>query len=368
MTSVDLRSLLDKCNDFSTQALTTAAGWAVTRTHYEVTIEHFLLACLADRESDIPLVLDHFDIDIGKVTSLLNAALEDFRLGNSGRPVFSPLLIELLESAWLIASVDLGLTEIRTGAVFLAFLRKPAIYAQGRYVDLLSQVNRETVQRDFASLAESSRETVARKAPSPSQGSSAGGEGFIAKFCEDFTAKAREGAIDPVFGRDDTIRQMVDILARRRKNNPILVGEPGVGKTAVLEGLALRIVEGDVPEVLTGATLLSLDMGLLEAGAGMKGEFERRLKGVLDEIKASPVPIILFIDEAHMLVGAGGAAGGSDAANLMKPALARGEIKTCAATTWKEYKKYFEKDPALARRFQLVKKSFAGCETRREAL
>ncbi|MBR5998506.1 MAG: AAA family ATPase, partial [Deltaproteobacteria bacterium] len=338
MTGVNLKSLLDKCNTFATTALTTAAGQAVTRTHYEVTIEHFLLACLADARSDIPIALERFGIDIAKVTRLLDAALDDFRAGNSGRPVFSPLLIDLLENAWLTASVDMGLAQIRSGAVLLAFLRKPAIYAQGSYADLFSPVNRDEMLRGFSGIANASDETAAIAGSSAASGGTGGnaaasaagqpGESFIAKYCEDFTAKARNGKIDPVFGRDEEIRQMVDILARRRKNNPILVGEPGVGKTAVLEGLALRIVEGDVPESLAGVSLISLDLGLLEAGAGIKGEFERRLKGVLDEIKASETPIILFIDEAHMLVGAGGAAGGSDAANLMKPALARGEIRT----------------------------------------
>lgn len=359
MTGVDIRALLEKCNDFSTAALNAAAGQAVNRTHYEVTIEHYLLACLADSRSDIPLALERFGIDPAKVARGLNAVLDDFRSGNTGRPVFSPLLFDLMESAWLISSVDLGLSQIRSGAMLLAFLRKPAVYAQGNYTDAFSSINREDLLRDFGKLAQASSETTMSL---PEESASGGapvagqpGESFLARYCEDFTAKARAGKIDPVFGRDEEIRQMVDILARRRKNNPILVGEPGVGKTAVLEGLALRIVEGDVPEVLHGVTLLSLDLGLLEAGAGMKGEFERRLKGVLDEIRSSEKPIILFIDEAHMLVGAGGQAGGSDAANLMKPALARGEIRTCAATTWKEYKKYFEKDPALARRFQLVK-------------
>ncbi len=359
MIGVDIKALLEKCNDFSTAALHAAAGQAVNRTHYEVTIEHYLLACLADARSDIPLALERFGADPAKAIRGLNAVLDDFRSGNAGRPVFSPLLIELMESAWLISSVDLGLSQIRSGAMLLAFLRKPAVYAQGNYTDAFSSINREELLRDFGKLAQVSKETTLSLSGGASSGAPAvagqPGESFIAKFCEDFTAKAKAGKIDPVFGRDEEIRQMVDILARRRKNNPILVGEPGVGKTAVLEGLALRIVEGDVPEVLSGVTLLSLDMGLLEAGAGMKGEFERRLKGVLDEIKSSEKPIVLFIDEAHMLVGAGGQAGGSDAANLMKPALARGEIRTCAATTWKEYKKYFEKDPALARRFQLVK-------------
>jgi len=362
MIGVDMKALLEKCNGFCTQALHAAAGLTVNRTHYEVTVEHFLLSCLEEQASDVPLALARFGVDAGRVKKALADAMEDFRAGNSSRPVFSPLLMELLEAAWLVSSVDLGLARIRSGAVLLAFLRKPSFYAQGGYADQLGQVNREELQKTFWDLAKASSES-AGEAPAGAGGGAeagtgapgAGGESFIAKFCEDFTAKAKAGRIDAVFGRDAEIRQIVDILARRRKNNPILVGEPGVGKTAVIEGLALRITEGDVPEVLAGVTLLGLDMGLLEAGAGMKGEFERRLKGVLDEIKSSSAPIVLFIDEAHTLVGAGGSAGGSDAANLLKPALARGEIKTCAATTWKEYKKYFEKDPALARRFQLVK-------------
>lgn len=360
MIGVDMKALLEKCNGYCTQALHAAAGLTVNRTHYEVTVEHLLLACLEDQNADIPLALARFGVDVGRLKAALNDSMEDFRAGNSSRPVFSPLLMELLEAAWLVASVDLGLARVRSGALLLAFLRKPALYAQGGYTDQIGQVNREDLQKNFWDLAKVSSES-AGEAPDRSATQTAArapgapGESFIAKFCEDFTAKAQSGRIDAVFGRDAEIRQIVDILARRRKNNPILVGEPGVGKTAVIEGLALRIIQDDVPEVLEGVTLLGLDMGLLEAGAGMKGEFERRLKGVLDEIKSSEKPIVLFIDEAHTLVGAGGTAGGSDAANLLKPALARGEIKTCAATTWKEYKKYFEKDPALARRFQLVK-------------
>ena len=360
MIGVDMKALLEKCNGYTTQALHAAAGLTVNRTHYEVTVEHMLLACLEDQTADIPLALTRFGVDIGRLKAALNDSMEDFRAGNSSRPVFSPLLMELLEAAWLVASVDLDLTRIRSGAILLAFLRKPALYAQGGYTDQIGQVNREDLQKNFWDLAKVSTESAGEGPAAKTAGEAARvpggtGESFIAKFCEDFTAKALSGKIDAVFGRDGEIRQIVDILARRRKNNPILVGEPGVGKTAVIEGLALRITQGDVPEVLEGVTLLGLDMGLLEAGAGMKGEFERRLKGVLDEIKSSEKPIVLFIDEAHTLVGAGGTAGGSDAANLLKPALARGEIKTCAATTWKEYKKYFEKDPALARRFQLVK-------------
>ena len=361
MVGVDIKSLLGRCGRDCTEVLYAAAGQAVNRQHYEVAVEHFLLAALERPGTDIPLALAKAGIDEAKVRKALSGALEQFRSGSAGRPVFSPLLLDLLEAAWLVSSLDLGLGAIRTGAVLMAFLDKPAVYAQGSYLESFGNVNRQDLRKSFRQLAEASKEdapALGQQPASADAGSPAAaqqGEAFCAKFCQDFTEKARAGKIDPVFGRDQEIRQIVDILARRRKNNPILVGEPGVGKTAAVEGLALRIAEGDVPETLQGVTLLGLDLGLLEAGAGMKGEFERRLKGVLDEIKASPKPIVLFIDEAHMLVGAGGAAGGSDAANLMKPALARGEIRTLAATTWKEYKKYFEKDPALARRFQPVK-------------
>ncbi len=361
MVGVDIKSLVGRCGRDCTEVLYAAAGQAVNRQHYEVAVEHFLLAALERPGTDIPLALAKAGIDEARVRKALSGALEQFRSGSAGRPVFSPLLLDLLEAAWLVSSLDLGLGAIRTGAVLMAFLDKPAVYAQGSYLEAFGTVNRQDLRRSFRQLAEESKEDVPalghEPAPSASGSPAAAqqGEAFCAKFCQDFTERAKAGKIDPVFGRDQEIRQIVDILARRRKNNPILVGEPGVGKTAAVEGLALRIAEGDVPETLQGVTLLGLDLGLLEAGAGMKGEFERRLKGVLDEIKASPKPIVLFIDEAHMLVGAGGAAGGSDAANLMKPALARGEIRTLAATTWKEYKKYFEKDPALARRFQPVK-------------
>jgi len=357
MVNVDIKALLLKLNQFCTAVLSNAAGLCVSRTHYEVAVEHYLLKCLEDLQSDIPLIASKFDLDLGRLTAALEESLEDFKTGNASRPVFSPLLIELFQNAWMLSSVDLGESRIRSGAVLLSLLTKPAFFATGRYVDLLKILPVETIQKDFWAICKGSKEHQATAAPglaAPGKGAPPG-EGFIGRFCQDFTERAAQGRIDPVFGRDDEIRQIVDILARRRKNNPILVGEPGVGKTAVIEGLALRITEGDVPEMLAGTTLLGLDMGALEAGAGMKGEFENRLKGVLNEIAASGKPIILFIDEAHTLVGAGGQAGGSDAANLLKPALARGELRTCAATTWSEYKKYFEKDPALARRFQLVK-------------
>ncbi|WP_243360648.1 type VI secretion system ATPase TssH [Fundidesulfovibrio terrae] len=358
MINVNMKSLLAKLNTFCTNTLHNAAGLTVSRTQYEVTVEHFLLKCLEDQDSDIPTVLRAAGVDSGRLAAGLTDALEDLKTGNSGKPTFSPLLIELLEDAWVVGSVDLGDTRIRSGAVLLAYLARPSFYGSGSYAELLGAVNRETLLKDFwnQTKASSEAQTAAPQGGIPGGGAAAGAEGsFIARFCQDFTAKAKAGGIDPVFGRDDEIRQIVDILARRRKNNPILVGDPGVGKTAVIEGLALRIAQGDVPESLLEVTLINLDMGLLEAGAGMKGEFENRLRGVINEVKASVKPIIMFIDEAHTLVGAGGSAGGSDAANLLKPALARGELKTCAATTWSEYKKYFEKDPALARRFQMVK-------------
>ena len=363
MIGVDMKGLIDKCDSFCQQALNSAAGMTVHREHYEVCFEHFLLACLEEPRCDVALMLTAAGVDTGSLRAAVNRSLEQFRTGNSGRPVFSPTLQDVMEAGWLVSSVDLGGARLRSGGILLAFVRRPNFYAQGDYTRLLRDVEPDAMLRGFGEVRASSveeQESALPSGPAADTASADGkngpaGEGFIARFCEDITAKADAGKLDPVFGRDQEIRQMVDILARRRKNNPILVGEPGVGKTAVMEGLALRITQGDVPETLRGVTLLGLDMGLLEAGASVKGEFERRLKGVLDEIKASPKSIILFIDEAHLLVGAGNAAGGSDAANLMKPALARGEIRTCAATTWKEYKKYFEKDPALARRFQVVK-------------
>lgn len=363
MIGVDMKGLIDKCDSFCQQALNSAAGMTVHREHYEVCFEHFLLACLEEPRCDVALMLAAAGVDTGSLRAAVNRSLEQFRTGNSGRPVFSPTLQDVMEAGWLVSSVDLGGARLRSGGILLAFVRRPNFYAQGDYTRLLRDVEPDAMLRGFGEVRASSveeQESALLSGPAADAANAEGkngpaGEGFIARFCEDITAKADTGKLDPVFGRDQEIRQMVDILARRRKNNPILVGEPGVGKTAVMEGLALRITQGDVPETLRGVTLLGLDMGLLEAGASVKGEFERRLKGVLDEIKASPKSIILFIDEAHLLVGAGNAAGGSDAANLMKPALARGEIRTCAATTWKEYKKYFEKDPALARRFQVVK-------------
>jgi type VI secretion system protein VasG len=264
MINVDIKSLLSKLNDFCANALHGAAGLCVTRTHYEVAVEHFLVKCLEDPQSDLPLILRRFEIDPGRLSKALSAGLEDFKTGNAAKPVFSPLLMELFQDAWLISSVDLTEAKIRSGAIILAFLAKPSFYASGAWADIIKTVGREALLNEFWTVLKPSSEhrAVAAEggAPAAAEGGPSG-EGFIAKYCQDFTATAREGKIDPIFGRDHEIREMVDILARRRKNNPILVGEPGVGKTAAIEGMALRIVEGDVPDMLKDVTLLGLDMG-----------------------------------------------------------------------------------------------------------
>ena len=360
MQIVEFKSLVDRLNPTCRDALENAAGICLNRTHYEITIEHMLVRLIEDPRTDAHLILKQAGIDPGRAQRALEQVIESFKSGNSGRPQFSALLPDLFSDAWLIASVDLYEGTIRSGALFAAFVARSSFYASGTYAALLADLDKNKIIELLGQVASASKENA--EAVGMGGGQSAGGStdaarsgSAIERFCEDFTTKAANGKIDPVFGRDAEIRQMVDILARRRKNNPICVGDPGVGKTAVIEGLALRVTEGDVPEILQGVTILGLDMGALEAGAGVKGEFENRLRGVINEIKASTKPIILFIDEAHTLIGAGGSAGTSDAANLLKPALARGELRTIAATTWSEYKKYFEKDAALARRFELVK-------------
>ncbi len=364
MVNVDIKALLNKLDSLCLKVLEDAAGLCVSRSHYEVGVEHFIAKLLEEPQDDFVLILRHFDQDPGRLRKALESVLEDYQAGNQGKPVFSPRLLDWFQEAWLLSSIDLGANKIRSGALLTAILSRPGQFAVGSYADILEQLSLETIKDQFWTIVKGSVEETAPEDAGAEEGEEAPSEQTaLGRFCEDFTAKARDGRIDPVFGRNSEIRQMVDILARRRKNNPMVVGEAGVGKTAVVEGLALRIVEGDVPELLRDVTILGLDMGLLQAGAGMKGEFENRLKSVINEIKASPVPIILFIDEAHTLIGAGGQAGGSDAANLLKPALARGELRTIAATTWSEYKKYFEKDAALARRFQLVKLDEPSVET-----
>ncbi|MFB9134089.1 type VI secretion system ATPase TssH [Vibrio olivae] len=352
MININLSSLIQRLHPIAKVALEDAAALAVSEMANEVQIEHYLLSLLERPNSDFDVLLAHFDCSENLLRQSVRSSLDGTSTGNGGKPVFSSLLIEWLQESWMMSSLDLSQTHIRTGALLLTLVSNPLRYGQQSYSTILESVNPDSLKRNFAELTSQSIEAqvaTSEKTQAREDGSA------LSKFTTDFTGKARKGEIDPVFCRDQEIRQIVDILARRRKNNPIAVGEPGVGKTAVVEGLALKIVQGEVPDNLKGVELYGLDMGLLQAGASVKGEFEKRLNAVLDEVKNSPTPIILFIDEAHTLVGGGNQAGGSDAANLLKPALARGEVKTIAATTWSEYKKYFEKDPALARRFQLVK-------------
>ncbi len=364
MLTVDIKSLLGRLTPHCTRALEGAAGLCVSRTHYEVTVEHLLAKLQEEPGGDLPLILRQFEIDPMAVQRALEQTIERLHTGNGGKPVFSPVLIQWFQDAWLISSIDLADERIRSGALLAALLAKPLQLAEGNYVDTLRPIGRDALLKQFGGIVQSSCENSAPgERTNVREESAPVGTTALTKFCTDFTGKAQAGEIDPVFGRDREISQMIDILARRRKNNPIVVGEAGVGKTAVVEGLALRIVQGDVPDILRDVSIMGLDMGLLQAGAGVKGEFENRLKSVISEIKASPKPIILFIDEAHTLIGAGAQAGGGDAANLLKPALARGELRTVAATTWSEYKKYFEKDAALARRFQPVKLDEPSVET-----
>ncbi|GGF57849.1 ClpV1 family T6SS ATPase [Azorhizobium oxalatiphilum] len=360
MPAIDLKALIGRMNPVSRSTLEGAAGFALMRTHYNVEIEHWLSRLLAEANTDIPLILAHYGIDQGKVERDLGHSLDRLRNGNSRAPGLSPDIVEAAKQAWLIASIDGGLTQARSGHILWALLTDGSLSLKLNDISPeFKALSADALQKEFAAVTAASSEQKAALAE-PGAGFAAPGSGgktgdALAQYTVDLTAEAKAGRIDPILGRDAEIRQIVDILIRRRQNNPILTGEAGVGKTAVVEGFALRIAAGDVPPALRNVVLRTLDLGLLQAGASMKGEFENRLRGVIDGVKASPVPTILFIDEAHTLIGAGGAAGQGDAANLLKPALARGELRTIAATTWAEYKKYFEKDAALTRRFQVVK-------------
>ena len=362
-----LKTLIGKLNQTCRQAAERAASLCMAQGHYEVDLEHLFLALLEKPASDFSMVARRSGIEASVLEADLNAEIRGFKNGNTRTPVFSPHLPRLFEHAWLIASLDTQTTRIRSGHLLLALLTEPDLAQLARRGSrLFDSFRLDELKHDFTALTAGSEEAGQSVALGDSPAGDAGQDGAapaaglsktpaLDQYTSNLTERAREGKIDPVIGRDAEIRQMIDILTRRRQNNPILTGEAGVGKTAVVEGLALRIVAGDVPPALAGVALRTLDMGLLQAGASVKGEFENRLKNVIDEVKQSSTPIILFIDEAHTMIGAGGQAGQNDAANLLKPALARGELRTIAATTWSEYKKYFEKDAALARRFQVVK-------------
>lgn len=341
MINVDLQQLVQALDAETRRELEAAAERCLQRGGSKILVEDLLLGLLERRDGLLARALQDAEVDAGELAATLQPRGE---ASESRNPVFSAELVQWLQDALLVANLELGQSQIEQAALLLALLRNPLRYAGSRYQPLLAKIDAERL-RDFA---------LSQQQPSTSGKPAAAGESNLQRFTHNFTQRARDGKLDPVLCRDDAIRQMIDILARRRKNNPIVVGEAGVGKSALVEGLALRIAAGEVPDVLRGVELLGLDMGLLQAGASVKGEFERRLQGVIDEVKGAAKPTVLFIDEAHTLIGAGAQAGGSDAANLLKPALARGELRTIAATTWSEYKKYFEKDPALARRFQPV--------------
>ncbi|WP_233853258.1 type VI secretion system ATPase TssH [Paraburkholderia sp. HD33-4] len=372
--------LLRRLNPYCAQALEAAASLCQTRLADEITVEHWLLKLIEAGDGDIPAILQHYTIDIDALWDALLGAIDRLPRNLRGKPALSPQLAALLADAWLHASSENDDVHIRSGNLLQAITDAPYILrahnawpllavSSAQIERLLPRIAHRSCESEMESEnegevegAEQQSETPQPKANSPAANPVSASKQAIpasadalARFALDLTDKARRGNIDPVFGRDREIQQMVDVLARRRKNNPILVGEPGVGKTALVEGLALRVAEGSVPNVIRNVRILTLDLGLLQAGAGVKGEFEQRLKNVIDEVQASPVPILLFIDEAHTLIGAGNAAGGADAANLLKPALARGELRTIAATTWSEYKEFFERDAALERRFQMIK-------------
>jgi len=367
--SINLKTLIGKLDDTCRAAATRAASLCVSLGQHEVDIEHLLLALLEQPACDLAVIARRSGVSIERLEADLHVEVAGFKSGNARTPVFSERLPKLFEHAWLIASLDLRAgrqASIRSGHLLQALLSSPELSQLAHRVSpLFAEFDLDRIKHHFDDVTAGSDEGPVVAEPA-AQGAGLDPVGELQRerasktpaldqFTTNLTQRARDGKVDPVIGRDFEIRQLVDILMRRRQNNPILTGEAGVGKTAVVEGLALRIAQGDVPEVLRGVELHVLDLGLLQAGASVKGEFENRLKNTIDEVKKSPHPIILFIDEAHTMIGAGGQAGQNDAANLLKPALARGELRTIAATTWSEYKKYFEKDPALARRFQVVK-------------
>jgi type VI secretion system protein VasG len=417
MTARDLSPYLRRLNDHCARALADAASLCEMRAHRDIEVEHWLIKLLELGDGDLVAIVRAYELDAESIWNDLLGSIDGLPHELRGKPRLSPRLGQLLEAAWLRASLDADQPSIRSGHLLAALADTPHLLRALHAWPLLSvsarQIERLMPKLDRISVEAPATETRERSehrksiatagsnvafradatavpaVPPVSAASAVSAESAastmpaasaaparrdavsdatphvtdtthatsaaLQRFTVDITQKARDGKIDPVFGRDVEIRQMVDILARRRKNNPILVGEPGVGKTALVEGLALRIAEGDVPSIIRDVSVLALDLGLLQAGARVKGEFEQRLKNVIEAVQQSATPILLFIDEAHTLIGAGNMAGGADAANLLKPALARGELRTIAATTWSEYKQYFERDAALERRFQMIK-------------
>ncbi|EKT60185.1 type VI secretion system ATPase TssH [Providencia sneebia] len=353
MIQIDLSTLVNRLHPIAKHALENAAAYCVSHQQPEITVSQFLQQLLETPLTDIRIICHKANIDVLELIELLEVQIPPHHAVTQSYPSFSPLLIEWMKDCWLLASTEYNHNELRSGTLFLTLLQMPLRYLSKPVADLLIRVNRDQLKQNFDHWTSGSAEAPSTETKQQTVGTRPT-DSLLAKFTQNLTQQARENQLDPVLCRDHEIDLMIDILCRRRKNNPVVVGEPGVGKSALIEGLALRIVAGEIPEKLRGCELLTLDLGALQAGAAVKGEFEKRFKGIMQEVSQSPHPIILFIDEAHTLIGAGNQQGGLDVSNLLKPALARGELRTIAATTWSEYKKYFEKDPALARRFQLV--------------
>ena len=355
MIKINLAATLGTLNDVSKLMLEESAAYAISCGESEVLPAHLLLKSLENPFSDVRFILNKLNISHEELTALLLSKTQTSHTNIDSVPSFSPLLIEMLQEAWLLGSLEFEQTQIRSASIFLALVLNASRYLPTAVASYLNQINKETLRQSLLVFAKGSAESQTTQENTATPSAVHTDQSDLARFGENLTAKASAGNIDPVLARDKEIDLMIDILSRRRKNNPIVVGDAGVGKSALIEGLALRIVNKQVPPHLQNVELWSLDLAALQSGASIKGEFEKRLKSVIDFVKNSTTPIVLFIDEAHTLIGAGGSEGGNDAANLLKPALARGELRTIAATTWSEYKKYVERDPALSRRFQLVK-------------
>lgn len=355
MIQIDISTLVKRLNPFSRQALEMAATACMSQQTTEITVSHVLIQMLAIPRCDLRVIMERAEVSVDELGQALVVEHYATMRHTDSYPVFSPLLVEWLRDGWLLASAEMQSSELRGGVLLLALLHSASRYVPPAAARLLTGINRDRLRQDFADWTRESAESVMLNEDKSVSTAVRSEESLLARYAKNMTEDARLGRLDPVLCRDNEIDLMIDILCRRRKNNPVVVGEAGVGKSALIEGLALRIVAGQVPDKLKNTDIMTLDLGALQAGASVKGEFEKRFKGLMVEVTQSPVPVILFIDEAHTLIGAGNQQGGLDISNLLKPALARGELKTIAATTWSEYKKYFEKDAALSRRFQLVK-------------
>lgn len=356
MMTLNLKSLISRLTDTNKTALEGAAGFCISRSHYNVEIEHWLLKLLDQESSDLLTVLNQFDVSISQLQTQLREELDRLRTGSSRAPALAPTIVDAAKKAWLLASVEFQYPQATSAHLLAALLLDDSLKRSISHLTALHDIAGESLRNTMSeTISQSSELSINMQSVNTQARQNHSKTPALDQYTTNLTEQARQGQIDNVVGRDQEVRQIIDILIRRRQNNPILTGEAGVGKTAVVEGFALRIAQQDVPEPLKKVNLHSLDLGLLQAGASVKGEFENRLKAVISEVNNAIQPIILFIDEAHTLIGAGGKEGQGDAANLLKPALARGQLRTIAATTWSEYKQYFERDPALTRRFQVVK-------------